>query len=113
MPVFDTYSSVRRLKETGLPEEQAAGVVGEQLQLLAESISTKDEVQVLSHRMDGFDQRMDSLEQRLNIVVDRISILGDQLRAEQKASEARLIQYMVGLNLATVGAIAALFKLLG
>ena len=92
-PVYDTYAAVRPLVEARVPEPQAVAHVLEQTQLLADTIATKDDFRALERRVTSLEQRFDDFDKRLT----RVEVQMAELRADVRASEARLIKYMVTL----------------
>jgi peptidoglycan hydrolase CwlO-like protein len=113
MPGFDTYAAIKRLQETGLTEAQAAAMIREQLQVLADQTNTKDEFEAQGLRIEALNARIDKLEakvDKLDAKVDKLEAKIDKLEAKIESTEARLVQYMVGLNLATIATLAAMFK---
>lgn len=89
-PVYDTYASVRRLMEAGMPESQAAAIVREQVQLIADTLATKDDLKALEGKF-----------------ASDFAIM----RAEMHAMESRITSRLSGLMIALSAALAAVIKL--
>lgn len=50
--IYDTHASVKRLTESGLPEPHAGAIVTELVQLMANTLATKDDVKQLETKME-------------------------------------------------------------
>lgn len=138
-PTYDTHASVLRLTAAGMPEPQAASIVNEQVQLLAETIATKDDVRdvrqdikalelriagelrdmrqdfkALDLRMAGElrDVRQDMKTHDLQFESEFTKVRADisVLRADMQAMESRITAKLGGLMIALVGALAAVIR---
>ena len=49
--VFDTHAFVKRMKEVGMPEEQAEALAQSQVELIEERVATKRDLKELEMRM--------------------------------------------------------------
>jgi hypothetical protein len=109
-PVFDTYASVRRLVEAGVPESQAAAIVREQAQMLADTVATRDDVLAIQARVTEVELGLKALELRvkaLEVALEQnVKYLDQRIGSQIAASEARIIKYMVAL----AGTVVALVK---
>lgn len=92
-PVFDTYASIRRLIEAGMPEPQAAAIVKEQVQLIADTLATKDDLK------------------ELGLTFDQLKADFRVMRTEMQAMESRITARLSGLMIALTAALAAVIKI--
>jgi hypothetical protein len=107
---FDTLKFARKLKEAGVPNEQAeaqAEVLGEAFLYNLDQIVTRDymdpRLERIEARMDGIDGRLDGIEARLNTFDQRFIKIDGQFR---------LMYWMLGMII-VVNVMPILTNLLG
>lgn len=91
---FDTHRYIARLRQGGVPEEQADALAG----ALSEALTTATEELVTR---DYLDAKLAEL---------RVEI--QNIRIEMHDMQAEIIKWMAGLLILQAGAVAALVKLL-
>ncbi len=69
--VFDTHAFVKRMKEVGMPEEQAEALAQCQVELIEERVATKRDLKELEtslrHDMKELEASMEKLEMRMTL----------------------------------------------
>ena len=118
---FDTLKFARKLKDAGVPEEQAeaqAEVLGEAFLYNLDEIVTRDcldsRLAPINMRLDAIESRLDSMEIGLESRMDSIEIRLNRMDQRFVAIDGkfRLMFWMQGVIIAVV-VIPALTRLLG
>jgi hypothetical protein len=99
---FDTLKFARKLKEAGVPNEQAeaqAEVLGEAFLYNLDQIVTRDymdpRLEKIEAHMDGIDVRLDGIDARLDGIEARLNTM-DQ-RFIKIDGQFRLMYWMLGM----------------
>ncbi len=127
---FDTHATVKKLMESGMPEKQAEAVVSVQVELVNSNLATKQDVASINHDIALVRQEIEQLraatkqdieelraatKQDITLVQHDIALVRkeiEELRADLKRDmatlEARLVKWMAGFGLATIGLLVTL-----
>jgi hypothetical protein len=103
---FDTHAYVKKLRDAGVPEQQAEIQVEAIASLIEERMVTKQDQQLLETNLR---RDLKELETRLET---RLKELEVELKHDIKDLEMRLLIRLGGLLVIGIGAIATLIKLL-
>ncbi len=110
---FDTHAYVKRLRDVGVPENQAEVQVEAIAALVGERMVTKHDQQVLEISLK---RDLKELETRLEVKIAEIQRdikeLETRLGRDLKELEMRLIVRLGGLGVVGIGVVVSLIKLL-
>ncbi len=122
---FDTHRFVKRMTAVGMPEQQAEALAESQVDLLNANLVTKTELANTEAALRGdiaetnvkianieAALRCDIAETNVKIANTEAALRGDIAETNVKiaSTEARLIKWMVGLTMGSVGVMVALFS---
>lgn len=100
---IDTYALVLKLKEAGVPEEQAVA----QIETITKAIDTALEQSRHEHDLDNLVTNK-NLDARIRETELKIELVKSELKREMAETKADLIRWVVGVGLLQVTIITAL-----
>lgn len=113
---IDTYALVTKLKDAGIPEQQAAA----QVEAITKAIDTALEQSRHDHNLDNLvtnkdlDARIRETELKIELVKSELKRDIETLRKEAAENKAELIRWVMGVGLLQITIITALLlKLVG
>jgi uncharacterized membrane protein YheB (UPF0754 family) len=114
---FDTLKFVHRLKEAGIPEQQAEAFTYAFQEAGADAeIATKRDIEQLDARLDAKMERFEARMERLDAKIDRVDAKIDtkieEVRRDLREMELRLIIKLGAMLAVAIGVVAALNKVL-
>ncbi|MEO5362862.1 MAG: CCDC90 family protein [Magnetococcus sp. DMHC-8] len=114
--VFDSYAYVRRLRDAGMDEQQAA-IQAETFMALAEDrLATKQDIAELKRDIAAIDAKVETvraeLKRDLAILDGKIETTKAELRKEIEIAKAETIKWMIGLALAQLAMMAGILMTL-
>ncbi len=122
MPVlaFDTHAYVKKLRDAGVPEQQAEVQVEAIAALIEERMATKKDLEDLKRELKALEGELKRELKELDVKLERelkaleVELKRDiaEVRRDIKELEMRLMIRLGGLFFLAVGALAALIKLL-
>jgi hypothetical protein len=106
---IDTYALVTKLKEAGIPEQQAAA----QVETITKAIDTALEQSRHEHDFDNLVTTK-NLDARIRETELKIELVKSELKREIAKTKADLIRWVVGVGLLQIAIITALIlKIVG
>jgi hypothetical protein len=75
---FDTLSYARRLRQAGVPEQQAEAIADATRELVAQDVASKSDITAVRSELAAVEQRLkvqiETLDQRLTAAIDTQSL---------------------------------------
>lgn len=96
---FDTYEHVKRMRQSGLPEEQAQAII-DAVKLSHMDLAGKHDFDLLEQKLERFATKEDLVK------------LDAKIEATAAALELKIIRWMIGLFFTQSGLIFAMLKFL-
>lgn len=96
--IYDTHASVKRLTEAGMSEPQAGAIVTELVQLMANTLATKDDLQTTK---DVITRLESTMEHRFEL-----------MHAEMRLENERQLKRLTGVMATLMAVFAAAIKFL-
>ena len=122
--VYDTHAAIKRLISTGMPEEQAEGVVMEQTQLLEHNLATKQDVALIQKDIASIHKDIEALRQEtkqdialihkdITSIRKEIEALRQETKKDLQVLSSQLTLRLGAMLVAAVGLLASLQVLAG
>ena len=118
---IDTFAAVKQLRDLGMPEDQATGVVqivtaaaDQRMAVLATKEDLREEIAKVNHTIEvQIGKVYRTIETEIATVNISIAQLRGELKAEIIASQNRVILWVVGAIMAVPGIYIGLAKAVG
>ncbi len=106
---FDTHATVKKLMESGIPEEQAEAIVSVQVDLVNSNLATKHDISLVQKDIEELRAatKHDIEELRAATQLDT-----EKLRTDMANVETRLTRWIVGFGMTIISLMVTFFMLL-
>ena len=104
---IDTLAIARDLRATELPAAQAEAIATAIGRSLSEGVATKSDIEIIVQKIDALGARIEASERTLGA---RIDMVDAQLTAKIEGARSSLLIWLMGVIIATAGALMAVLK---